>query len=91
MAEMCKKCKKLAKIRDLGIKVIKYFLSHPLGPDASFYFFFHLESPLNWPKPLKMAKICPKKVRIPHFLVVRRPTTDLFHVFACTHGRCLVT
>ena len=25
-----------------------------------------------------MAKICPKKVRIPHFLVGRRPTTDLF-------------
>ena len=38
-----------------------------------------------------MAKICQKKVRIPHFLVGQRPTTDLFHVLACVHVRCTVT
>ena len=36
-----------------------------------FFFSFQSGSPLNWPKPLEMAKICPKKVRIPHFLVGR--------------------
>ena len=30
-------------------------------------------------------------VRIPHILVGLQPTTDLFHVLACAHGRCPVT
>ena len=57
------------------------------------FFSFQSGNPLNWPTLLKMAKICPKKVRILHFLVGRRPTTDilvdrrqttdLFHVLAC--------
>ena len=69
--------------------------SHPLGPDATFifidFFSFQSGSPLNRPKPLKMAKICSKKVIIPHFLVGRRPNTDRFHFLACAQGRCLVT
>ena len=46
------------------------------------FFQFSKENLQNGQKNLKLAKICPKNVRIPDFLVGRRPTTDLFHVLA---------